>query len=61
MNQTDSFFVPEAANEDDDDEEEDEGEDDLLRRTGNFVASPDSLPSGILRVSESPIINMISK
>lgn len=34
------------------DEEEEEEEDDLLRRTGNFVASSESLPSGILRVGE---------
>uniref|UniRef100_A0A667WEA1 U3 small nucleolar RNA-associated protein 18 homolog n=1 Tax=Myripristis murdjan TaxID=586833 RepID=A0A667WEA1_9TELE len=36
------------AEEDDDDEEEDE-DDDLLRKTGNFVASSDSLPAGILQ------------
>lgn len=36
------------AEEDDEDEEED----DLLRRTGNFVASSESLPSGILRVKK---------
>lgn len=41
--------VPAADDEDDDDEEE---EDDLLRKTGNFVASSDSLPGGILRVSK---------
>lgn len=35
------------------DDEEEEDEDDLLRRTGNFVASAESLPGGILRVSES--------
>uniref|UniRef100_A0A667X2T1 Uncharacterized protein n=1 Tax=Myripristis murdjan TaxID=586833 RepID=A0A667X2T1_9TELE len=35
--------------EDDDDEEEDE-DDDLLRKTGNFVASSDSLPAGILQM-----------
>nr|XP_046272489.1 U3 small nucleolar RNA-associated protein 18 homolog [Scatophagus argus]XP_046272490.1 U3 small nucleolar RNA-associated protein 18 homolog [Scatophagus argus] len=35
------------------DEDEDEDEDDeLLRRTGNFVASSDSLPSGILRMKK---------
>ncbi|XP_028268122.1 U3 small nucleolar RNA-associated protein 18 homolog [Parambassis ranga] len=37
-----------AAGDDDVDDDEDEEEDDLLRRTGNFVASSDSLPSGIL-------------
>lgn len=44
--QTLRLCVPEA-------EEDEDEEDDLLRRTGNFVASSDSLPSGILRVSES--------
>ncbi|XP_047212174.1 U3 small nucleolar RNA-associated protein 18 homolog [Girardinichthys multiradiatus] len=34
------------------DEEEDEDEDDLLRRTGNFVASSESLPSGILKMKK---------
>ncbi|XP_041859481.1 U3 small nucleolar RNA-associated protein 18 homolog [Melanotaenia boesemani] len=34
------------------DEEEEEEEDDLLRRTGNFVASSESLPSGILRMKK---------
>ncbi|XP_026204550.1 U3 small nucleolar RNA-associated protein 18 homolog [Anabas testudineus] len=38
-----------ADDEDDDDEEE---EDDLLRKTGNFVASSDSLPGGILRMKK---------
>uniref|UniRef100_A0A3P9B750 U3 small nucleolar RNA-associated protein 18 homolog n=1 Tax=Maylandia zebra TaxID=106582 RepID=A0A3P9B750_9CICH len=33
-------------------EEDEDEEDDLLRRTGNFVASSDSLPSGILRVKK---------
>uniref|UniRef100_UPI003AAAE6AF U3 small nucleolar RNA-associated protein 18 homolog n=1 Tax=Centroberyx gerrardi TaxID=166262 RepID=UPI003AAAE6AF len=37
---------------DDDDEEEEEDDDDLLRKTGNFVASSDSLPSGILRMKK---------
>ncbi|KAI3359602.1 hypothetical protein L3Q82_013786 [Scortum barcoo] len=36
---------------DDEDEDEDE-DDDLLRRTGNFVASSDSLPSGVLRMKK---------
>lgn len=40
------------ADDDDDDEEEDEEDDDLLRRTGNFVASSDSLPSGVLRMKK---------
>lgn len=36
-----------------DDEDEDEDEDDeLLRRTGNFVASSDRLPSGVLRIKK---------
>ncbi|XP_017296898.1 U3 small nucleolar RNA-associated protein 18 homolog isoform X2 [Kryptolebias marmoratus] len=35
--------------EDDDDEEE---EDDLLRRTGNFVASSETLPGGVLRMKK---------
>lgn len=37
--------------------EEDEGEDeddDLLRRTGNLVASSDRLPAGVLKVSPGP-------
>ncbi|KAM4535272.1 U3 small nucleolar RNA-associated protein 18 homolog [Fundulus diaphanus] len=38
-----------AYDDDDDDEEE---EDNLLRRTGNFVASSESLPSGILRMKK---------
>lgn len=33
------------------DEDEDDEDEDLLRRTGNFVASSDSLPRGVLRVS----------
>lgn len=33
-------------------EDEEEEEDDLLRRTGNFVASSESLPSGIIRVKK---------
>ncbi|XP_044037158.1 U3 small nucleolar RNA-associated protein 18 homolog isoform X2 [Siniperca chuatsi] len=37
------------ADEEDEDEEE---EDDLLRRTGNFVASSDGLPSGVLRMKK---------
>ncbi|XP_034567681.1 U3 small nucleolar RNA-associated protein 18 homolog isoform X2 [Notolabrus celidotus] len=36
--------------EDEDDEDEEDAE--LLRRTGNFVASSDSLPSGILRMKK---------
>ncbi|XP_060882551.1 U3 small nucleolar RNA-associated protein 18 homolog isoform X2 [Labrus mixtus] len=35
-----------------DEEDEDEEDDELLRRTGNFVASSDSLPSGILRMKK---------
>lgn len=46
------LFVPAAAEEDKDEDEED----DLLRRTGNFVASSDRLPSGILRVSHFLLI-----
>lgn len=46
------MFVPAAAEEDEDEDEED----DLLRRTGNFVASSDRLPSGILRVSHFLLI-----
>ncbi|XP_029364260.1 U3 small nucleolar RNA-associated protein 18 homolog [Echeneis naucrates] len=34
------------------DEDEEEDEDDLLRRTGNFVASSDSLPSGVLKMKK---------
>ncbi|XP_071320771.1 U3 small nucleolar RNA-associated protein 18 homolog [Trachinotus anak] len=44
-----------AADDDEDEEEEEEEEeeeDDLLRRTGNFVASSDSLPSGVLRMKK---------
>uniref|UniRef100_A0A3P9P948 U3 small nucleolar RNA-associated protein 18 homolog n=1 Tax=Poecilia reticulata TaxID=8081 RepID=A0A3P9P948_POERE len=33
-------------------EEEEEEEDDLLRRTGNFVASSESLPCGVLRMKK---------
>uniref|UniRef100_A0A3P8SFI7 U3 small nucleolar RNA-associated protein 18 homolog n=1 Tax=Amphiprion percula TaxID=161767 RepID=A0A3P8SFI7_AMPPE len=33
-------------------ESDDDDEDDLLRRTGNFVASSESLPSGILRMKK---------
>uniref|UniRef100_M4AWV2 U3 small nucleolar RNA-associated protein 18 homolog n=1 Tax=Xiphophorus maculatus TaxID=8083 RepID=M4AWV2_XIPMA len=33
-------------------EEEEEEEDDLLRRTGNFVAPSESLPSGVLRMKK---------
>ncbi|KAK5607832.1 hypothetical protein CRENBAI_010464, partial [Crenichthys baileyi] len=36
----------------DEEEEVDEDEDDLLRRTGNFVASSESLPSGILKMKK---------
>ncbi len=50
-NQTCVSGVPEADDDDEEEEDEDEEEDDdLLRRTGNFVASSDSLPSGVLRV-----------
>ena len=49
------FLFPE--DDEDDEEDEDEG-DDLLRRTGNFVASPDSLPSGVLRVGHSSGMNV---
>ncbi|XP_027132044.1 U3 small nucleolar RNA-associated protein 18 homolog [Larimichthys crocea] len=34
----------------DEDEDDDDDDDDLMTRTGNFVASSDSLPSGVLRV-----------
>ncbi|KAK9534440.1 hypothetical protein VZT92_006888 [Zoarces viviparus] len=34
------------------DEEEDEEDEELLRRTGNFVASSDRLPSGVLRMKK---------
>ncbi|XP_034448647.1 U3 small nucleolar RNA-associated protein 18 homolog isoform X2 [Hippoglossus hippoglossus] len=37
---------------DDDDEDDDDEDDDLLRRTGNFVASSERLPSGILRMKK---------
>ncbi|XP_023251534.1 U3 small nucleolar RNA-associated protein 18 homolog isoform X1 [Seriola lalandi dorsalis] len=37
---------------DDEDENEEEEEDDLLRRTGNFVAFSDTLPSGIVRMKK---------
>ncbi|XP_047427790.1 U3 small nucleolar RNA-associated protein 18 homolog isoform X2 [Mugil cephalus] len=37
---------------DDEEDEDEEEEDDLLRRTGNFVASSDRLPSGILRMKK---------
>lgn len=41
------------ADDDDEEEEEEEDEDDeLLRRTGNFVASSDRLPRGILRMKK---------
>ena len=40
-----------AAEEDDDEDELDEEDESLLRKTGNYVVSSDSLPSGILRVS----------
>uniref|UniRef100_A0A3P9P980 U3 small nucleolar RNA-associated protein 18 homolog n=1 Tax=Poecilia reticulata TaxID=8081 RepID=A0A3P9P980_POERE len=36
----------------DEEEEEEEEEDDLLRRTGNFVASSESLPCGVLRMKK---------
>lgn len=49
------FLFPE---DDEDDEEDEDEDDDMLRRTGNFVASPDSLPSGVLRVGHaSGLIN----
>ncbi|XP_070703390.1 U3 small nucleolar RNA-associated protein 18 homolog [Pempheris klunzingeri] len=48
----DSSVRKTKTTDDDEDEEEEEEEDDLLRRTGNFVASSDSLPSGILRVKK---------
>ncbi|XP_008285805.1 U3 small nucleolar RNA-associated protein 18 homolog isoform X1 [Stegastes partitus] len=41
-----------AADEEDDDDDDEDDEDDLLRRTGNFVASSESLPSGILRMKK---------
>ncbi|XP_074552705.1 U3 small nucleolar RNA-associated protein 18 homolog [Halichoeres trimaculatus] len=37
---------------DEDEDDEDEEDDELLRRTGNFVASSESLPSGILRMKK---------
>ncbi|XP_027897536.1 U3 small nucleolar RNA-associated protein 18 homolog [Xiphophorus couchianus] len=37
---------------DEEEEEEEEEEDDLLRRTGNFVAPSESLPSGVLRMKK---------
>ncbi|XP_038161620.1 U3 small nucleolar RNA-associated protein 18 homolog [Cyprinodon tularosa] len=40
------------AHPDDEEEEEEEEDDDMLRRTGNFVASSESLPSGILRMKK---------
>ncbi|XP_068581927.1 U3 small nucleolar RNA-associated protein 18 homolog isoform X2 [Cebidichthys violaceus] len=40
------------ADDDDGDEEEDEEDEELLRRTGNFVASSDCLPSGVLRMKK---------
>ncbi|XP_078101555.1 U3 small nucleolar RNA-associated protein 18 homolog isoform X2 [Sander vitreus] len=41
------------ADDDDDEKEEDDDEDEeLLRRTGNFVGSSDSLPSGVLRMKK---------
>lgn len=36
----------------DDSDDEDEDDDDLLRKTGNFVAASESLPSGTLRVKK---------
>ncbi|XP_067427022.1 U3 small nucleolar RNA-associated protein 18 homolog [Thunnus thynnus] len=41
-----------ADDDDDDDDDEEEEGDDLMRRTGNFVASSDSLPGGILRMKK---------
>ncbi len=38
------FFTAEPESEDEDDSE------DLLRRTGNFIGSSDSLPKGIIKV-----------
>ncbi|CAJ1075484.1 U3 small nucleolar RNA-associated protein 18 homolog isoform X2 [Xyrichtys novacula] len=37
---------------DEEDEDEDEEDDELLRRTGNFVASSDSLPTGNIRMKK---------
>ncbi|KAM9783659.1 U3 small nucleolar RNA-associated protein 18 homolog isoform 3-T3 [Syngnathus typhle] len=37
-----------VKDDEDDDDGEDDEDDDLLRKTGNFVASSDSLPSGII-------------
>ncbi|XP_054463843.1 U3 small nucleolar RNA-associated protein 18 homolog [Anoplopoma fimbria] len=37
---------------DEDDDDDDEEDDELLRRTGNFVASSDRLPGGILRIKK---------
>nr|XP_020478820.1 U3 small nucleolar RNA-associated protein 18 homolog [Monopterus albus] len=37
---------------DEDEEEDEDEEDDMLRRTGNFVASSDCLPSGLLRMKK---------
>ncbi len=41
------FFTAEPESEDEDDSE------DLLRRTGNFIGSSDSLPKGIIKVCYS--------
>ncbi|XP_041813327.1 U3 small nucleolar RNA-associated protein 18 homolog [Chelmon rostratus] len=41
-----------AADEEEEEEEDEDEDDDLLRRTGNFVASSDSLPSGVLRMKK---------
>ncbi|XP_031172812.1 U3 small nucleolar RNA-associated protein 18 homolog isoform X1 [Sander lucioperca] len=38
--------------EDDDDDDEEDEDEELLRRTGNFVGSSDSLPSGVLRMKK---------
>ncbi|KAJ8345405.1 hypothetical protein SKAU_G00295980 [Synaphobranchus kaupii] len=36
----------------DDDDEEDDDDDNLLRKTGNFVASSESLPKGIIQIKK---------
>ncbi|KAF1380236.1 hypothetical protein PFLUV_G00184740 [Perca fluviatilis] len=41
-----------ADDDDDDDDDEDDEDEELLRRTGNFVGSSDSLPSGVLRMKK---------
>ncbi|XP_061079000.1 U3 small nucleolar RNA-associated protein 18 homolog [Conger conger] len=39
-------------NADDDDDDDDDEDDDLLRKTGNFVASSESLPKGIIQIKK---------